>query len=93
PTTQLPSQLPTRWARETPGAIESGVIYTVLAGIQDFINHWQQEFPDTKIALTGGDSEVLLKYLQTQFPETAVQFIIDPHLIFRGIGNWELGLS
>ncbi|NES21438.1 MAG: pantothenate kinase [Symploca sp. SIO3E6] len=87
PATQLPSQLPTRWAMETPGAIESGVIYTVLAGIQDFIANWQQQFPDTQIALTGGDSDLLLKYLQVKFPETAAQIIADPHLIFRGMGK------
>ncbi|NER50373.1 MAG: pantothenate kinase [Symploca sp. SIO1A3] len=96
PTTQLPSQLPTRWAMETPGAIESGVIYTVLAGIQDFIANWQQQFPDSQIALTGGDSDLLLKYLQAQFPEIAAQIVVDTNLIFRGIrelgiGNWELG--
>ena len=89
PTTQLPSQLPTRWAMETSGAIESGVIYTILAGIQDFIAHWQQQFPDSQITLTGGDSDLLLKYLQVQFPETAAWIIVDPHLIFRGIREME----
>jgi len=93
PATQLPTQLPTRWARETSGAIESGVIYTVLAGIQDFIANWQHQFPDTRIALTGGDSGLLQKYLQTQFPETAAQLIVDPHLIFRGMGNLEWGMG
>jgi type III pantothenate kinase len=85
PATQLPTQLPTRWAMETPRAIESGVIYTVLAGIRDFIADWQYQFPDTQIALIGGDSGLLLKYLQAQFPEIAAQLIADPHLIFRGI--------
>lgn len=87
PATQLPTQLPTRWAMETTKAIESGVIYTVLAGIRDFIGDWLHQFPNTQIALTGGDSGWLLKYLQDQFPETAAQLIADPHLIFRGINS------
>lgn len=85
PATQLPSQLPPRWAVETPAAIESGVVYTVLAGIRDFIEDWRRQFPDTQIAVTGGDSVLLLMYLQTKCPETAPQLIADPHLIFWGI--------
>ncbi|NEP10796.1 MAG: pantothenate kinase [Symploca sp. SIO2C1] len=85
PAIQLPIELPIRWAMETPRAIESGVIYTVLAGIRDFIADWQHQFPNTQIALIGGDSSLLLKYLQVQVPEIAVQLIADPHLIFRGI--------
>src|ERR671933_2249851 len=82
PATQLPTQLPPRWAMQTPSAIESGVIYTVLAGIRDFIEDWQSQFPGSQIILTGGDSHALLTYLQEQFPETARQLIADPHLIF-----------
>lgn len=85
PATSLPSRLPPRWAIQTPSAIESGVIYTVLAGMRDFIEDWQSQFPDSQIVLTGGDSHVLLTYLQAQFPETAHQLIADSHLIFWGI--------
>jgi type III pantothenate kinase len=85
PATQLPPQLPPRWAVETPAAIESGVVYTVLAGIRDFIEDWRCQFSDSQIALTGGDSDLLLTYLQAQFPETARQLISDPYLIFLGM--------
>jgi type III pantothenate kinase len=85
PATLVPTQLPPRWAIQTATAIESGVIYTVLAGIRDFIKDWQSQFPDSQIALTGGDSDVLLTYFQAQFPETAGQLIADPHLIFWGM--------
>jgi type III pantothenate kinase len=85
PATQLPPQLPPRWAMQTSTAIESGVIYTVVAGIRDFIEDWRCQFPDSQIALTGGDSGLLLAYLQAQFPETAHQLSSDPYLIFWGI--------
>lgn len=85
PTMPLPPQLPSRWALETSTAIESGIIYTVLAGIRDFIEDWRGEFPDSQIVLTGGDSAALLKYLQIQYPEIANQLLADPHLIFWGM--------
>lgn len=85
PTTSLPSQLPSRWAMQTPSAIESGVIYTVLAGIRDFVEDWQSQFPDSRIAITGGDSQILLTYLKAQFPQTGCKLIADSHLIFWGI--------
>lgn len=48
-----------RWATNTIEAIQSGVIYTLLAGLRDFINAWQQEFPNSHILLTGGDATYL----------------------------------
>jgi type III pantothenate kinase len=75
---------------QTSAALESGVIYTVLAGIQDFIEDWRCQFPDSRIALTGGDSVLLLTYLQDQFPETASQIIADSHLIFWGMRSVRL---
>jgi type III pantothenate kinase len=85
PATSLPTQLPPRWALQTATAIESGVIYTVLAGIRDFIEDWHCQFPNSQIVLTGGDSHVLLTYFQAQFPQIARQLIANPHLIFWGI--------
>lgn len=77
--------LPPRWAQNTPEAIESGIVYTILAGIQDFIAVWQQQFPKSAIALTGGDSNTLLSYLQVHAPAVAQSTIVDPHLIFWGM--------
>ena len=85
PEVQLPEQLPQRWALDTPGAIESGVIYTVSAGIRDFIRDWWEQFPDSQIVLTGGDSALLLSYLQIQHPAIAQRLIVDSNLIFWGI--------
>lgn len=85
PAIQLPSQLPPRWATKTSAAIESGVIYTVLAGLRDFIEDWCCQFPASQIALTGGDSHLLLTYLQTQLPKSTYPLITDPYLIFWGM--------
>jgi type III pantothenate kinase len=93
PTTQLPTQLPPRWAMQTASAIESGVIYTLLAGMRDFLEDWQSQFPDSRIALTGGDSLVLVSYLQSQFPEIARQLIRDPYLIFWGMRSVIQGVA
>lgn len=92
PQTAKPQQLPPRWAIETPGAIHSGIIYTLLAGIRDFVEAWRQEFPDSKIVLTGGDADILITYLQAQFPSIYTQIIKVPQVIFWGIlviqQNW-----
>lgn len=85
PTVQLPQRLPKRWAANTPNAIASGIIYTVLAGIQDFATDWLAQFPDSKIIFTGGDAPFLLNYLKRQFPELARNIAIDPQLIFWGM--------
>jgi type III pantothenate kinase len=85
PTVALPEALPPRWALQTDTAIESGVIYTVLAGVRDFIEQWRDRFPNSQIALTGGDSTILLTYLKTQFSQTATEITADPNLIFWGM--------
>lgn len=85
PEVDLAGDLPPRWANDTPNAIASGVIYTTLAGVRDFIENWWQEFPDSPVALTGGDSAALHTYLQTLSPETAAKVTADPHLIFWGM--------
>ncbi|WP_029681695.1 pantothenate kinase [Picosynechococcus sp. NKBG15041c] len=76
PEVNLPEQLPQRWARETQGAIASGITRTVLAGVNDFIQAWQAEFPQGKILVTGGDGPWLAQHIP--------RLIYDPALIFRG---------
>lgn len=84
------SLLPPRWALSTPESIQSGVIYTLMAGIKDFVCDWWQEFPDSCIAITGGDRTLILNYFQAQYPDIAAQLTGDPHLIFQGIRcYWE----
>ena len=77
--------LPPRWATNTPEAIQSGILYTLMAGLHDFIDDWLHSFPQSTIALTGGDSPLLMACLTQRFPALAATLILDPHLIFWGM--------
>ena len=78
----LPQQLPPRWSDNTPGSIASGILHTVSAGIRDFIWDWQELFPDSSIVFTGGDGELLAKYLQI---ESIDRVRFDRQLLFHGM--------
>ncbi|MFM6182983.1 MAG: pantothenate kinase [Cuspidothrix sp.] len=80
--TSLINSLPPRFAMNTSSAIQSGIIYSLLAGIKDFIDHWLLLFPESKIIITGGDSYLLKKHLENQFPEIANKLILEKNLIF-----------
>lgn len=88
PLVTLPDNLPWRWATDTAGAIESGVVRGVVAAVKDFIEDWRSLFPNSKIALTGGDRTLLLKYLASAFPNTATSVIDAPEVIFWGINRF-----
>jgi len=85
PLVSLPESLPCRWAKDTAGAIQSGVVYATVAGVRDFIEDWRCLFPNSKIAVTGGDRTLLLQYLASAFPDTAASVIDAPDAIFWGI--------
>ncbi|MEG3859781.1 pantothenate kinase [Microcoleus sp. herbarium12] len=85
PSVSLPENLPHRWATDTVGAIQSGVVYAVVAAVKDFIEHWLHLFPNSKIAVTGGDGTLLLQYLTAIFPDTACSIIDAPQALFWGI--------
>ena len=85
PRLNLPKTLPNRWAMNTEEAIASGIIYTLLTGIMDFIEDWLKQFPNSKIIFTGGDGEKLLGYLNELYPELTNSFKFDPNLIFWGM--------
>ncbi|NQE33211.1 pantothenate kinase [Microcoleus asticus] len=85
PLISLPENLPHRWATDTAGGIQSGVVYATVAGVRDFIEDWRCLFPNSKIALTGGDRTLLLQYLASAFPDTASAVIVAPEAIFWGI--------
>lgn len=77
--------LPPRWARSTPEAIASGVIYTVLAGLQDWIKDWLTCYPDSQVVMTGGDSARLIPLLHRNAPNLTQRLRGEPDLIFWGI--------
>ncbi|MFN6563195.1 MAG: pantothenate kinase [Nostoc sp. ChiSLP01] len=86
PLVEIPDfALPPRFALNTTEAIQSGVIYTFLAGIKDFIQAWWNLFPDGKIAIKGGDRTLIINYLQALYPEFATHLIVEPNLIFWGM--------
>ncbi|CAA9303911.1 Pantothenate kinase type III, CoaX-like [uncultured Leptolyngbya sp.] len=77
--------LPPRWALNTADAIASGIIYTLLAGLQAFVNDWWQQFPASPVLLTGGDRDRLHAYLTAAMPAMASKLTVEPHLIFWGM--------
>lgn len=77
--------LPRRWAKETAGAIASGIFYTILAGLADFIADWLKNFPGSAIAFTGGDGSVLYRAIAERHPEWTGLLRLEPHLIFTGM--------
>lgn len=84
----IPSNLPPRWALDTENAIASGIIYTTIAGIHDYINSFRYQFPDSSLIVTGGDSELIVRYLQTLYPEISQQILVDNYLIFWGLRSY-----
>lgn len=85
PKVELFNKLPSRFAMNTSFAVQSGVIYTLLAGIKDFIEAWWQDFPQAKVVMTGGDSIILHSYLQSHDPEIASHVLLEGDLIFWGM--------
>ncbi|MEO0840568.1 MAG: pantothenate kinase, partial [Cyanobacteria bacterium J06643_5] len=57
----------------------------LIAGIKDFIEAWLQEFPESQIAITGGDRNLLFNYLKYQYPEITARIIVEKNLILWGI--------
>ncbi|MEM7727271.1 MAG: pantothenate kinase [Cyanobacteria bacterium P01_A01_bin.45] len=85
PKVELPSTLPSRYALHTKEAMQSGVIYTMLAGVKEFIQDWLRSFPESKIAITGGDRFVLYDYLKSYEPEIYKYVVTETNLIFWGM--------
>lgn len=84
-TVELPQQLPPRFAKNTTQAIQSGIIYSIIAGMQNFIEAWLQMYPDSQVILTGGDRIILLNYLYSQYSNLAKKVNCDRNLIFWGM--------
>jgi type III pantothenate kinase len=74
-----------RWATNTPNAIQSGIIHMLVAGLQSFIQDWQQRYPDSPIMITGGDAGLINGWLSAHAPATVAQMQMDRQLLFSGI--------
>jgi type III pantothenate kinase len=80
PQINLSSELPDRWALDTEGAIISGIVRMLMAGIEDFIADWRSKYPNSRVIVTGGDGELISSYLGGNFKP-----IVDDNLIFWGM--------
>jgi type III pantothenate kinase len=85
--------LPHRWATRTSDAIWSGVVYSLLAGLRDFIRTWQQQFPETSVVFTGGDAPLIVALLRQQFFDWAVSLQLDAQLGMWGIQHLAMRLD
>lgn len=63
PLVNLPETLPPRWALDTAGSIQSGLMFGAIATVDNFIQDWQRLYPQSSIILTGGDSPLLAPWL------------------------------
>ncbi|MBE9223298.1 pantothenate kinase [Cyanobacterium stanieri LEGE 03274] len=81
-----------RWAKNTPNAIQSGIIYSILGGIKGFIDDWLEQYPSSSIILTGGDTILLKQYFAKIYPFLADKIIFDSDLIFYGMKEYKLNI-
>lgn len=88
PEVEIMGDLTPRWAMDTPSAIQSGVIYTIISSIKDFTADWWQKFPNATVIITGGDALLLARYLKQIFPLITEQITVDPNLIFWGMQGY-----
>jgi type III pantothenate kinase len=85
PAVELIKQIPPRWGNNTHDAIASGIIYTLSAGIADFIYDWERLYPHSQIVLTGGDGELITEYLKSILPAATVARVrLERQLLFYG---------
>ena len=85
PLVETGHSLPQRWAKSTSTAIASGIFYTLLAGIRDYMENWLTLFTDGTVTITGGDADLLIQYFAAQYPELSPRLICDRNIIFSGM--------
>lgn len=83
------AHLPPRWATTTAEAMTSGILYSQLAGLRDFITDWWQGYGQGqragRVVFTGGDGPALASALTRQNPAWATSIRVDPDLMFWGL--------
>ncbi|HEY9648256.1 MAG TPA: pantothenate kinase [Chroococcidiopsis sp.] len=79
------ASLPPRWALNTADAIRSGVVYTAIAGLYDYVTDWLGQFPQSAIAITGGDGAFLHQQFTALHPDRVESITLDPDLLFWGM--------
>lgn len=79
------ANLPPRWATTTAEAMISGILYSQLAGLRDFMADWRQRYGQGQVVFTGGDGPTLAAALLTQAPLWADCVRVDANLGFWGL--------
>lgn len=82
--------LPDRWALETQSAILSGVMYTLVSGVQGFVKDWRDRYPDSILVLTGGDRQIIADGLQQIAPDIAQHLQISDTVVMEGLCYWAI---
>ena len=91
PPINSPAHLPNRWAQSTSTAIQSGIIYALVAGLYDTVEQWRQQFPCGKLCITGGDQGAITRYLQAWCADKSIApdwmqtWTQEPYLLLKGI--------
>ncbi|MEM9005997.1 MAG: pantothenate kinase [Cyanobacteria bacterium P01_F01_bin.86] len=84
PQVKVASTLPPRWAQTTAEAMQSGIVYSAIATLQDFLADWYRQYPQATAVLTGGDGPHFLNWLQTEKrPKYTLHW--DANLMFWGL--------
>ncbi|MEM8637849.1 MAG: type III pantothenate kinase [Cyanobacteria bacterium P01_G01_bin.54] len=73
--------VPTRWGQDTIAAIHSGIHHLLLAGAQDFLAAWQQDYPQGAVVLTGGSGA----WLQRHLVDHGSRLYYNPDLLIQSV--------
>ncbi|MEO0768174.1 MAG: type III pantothenate kinase [Cyanobacteria bacterium J06649_4] len=86
-TTDLVSRnaLPARWALDSVGAITSGITYSLLSTLVDYLGDWWEQYPTGYAVLTGGDAPFLHRGLTQRTPEIASRVQVNQVIMFYGV--------
>lgn len=76
---------PPRWAMSTVEAIQSGILYTTLAGLEDHLRDWWHQYPHSPVVFTGGDGELLYRCYKQRTPMGDTEVRLDTNLMFWGL--------
>jgi type III pantothenate kinase len=80
PKVSLSPEFPNCWATDTEGAIISGILHTIIAGIEYFIEDWRSKYPQSQVIITGGDGAIIINYLAPK-----IKLVLDENIIFWGM--------
>lgn len=77
PVFQLPAQV---LGKNTQECLTSGAYFGLIGEINFLIDHYEQNWPQLKVLLTGGDAELLAKSLKTSI-------FVNEHLLLYGLNK------